>query len=67
MRGWKRLAVFLSCAWVLLWFLAFLSDPLFYGSRFKLDGFAITVVPVGLIWAFVLGVRWVARGFRNQP
>lgn len=66
MSGWKRLAVFLSGAWVILWFLAFLADPLFYGTPFKWDGFAVAVVPLGLGWALVLGVRWVARGFRDQ-
>lgn len=61
--SWKRrLAVVLSCAWVVLWLLAYLIDP-FKDFRAVLVGMlAFGLAPVAFYW---LGV-WVWAGYRES-
>jgi len=61
--SWKRrLAVALSCAWIILWFMAYLVDP-FKDFRAVLFGMvAFGFAPVAFYW---LGV-WVRAGYKNS-
>lgn len=56
--GPRRLAVFVSVTWVIIWWFLFFLDPLFNAGGFFLFGIA----PVGAAW----GVAWVAAGFRRR-
>jgi len=58
MSGPRRLAVFLSIAWMSVWLLLSSLDEVFRGVFF----FVVGVAPVALLW----GIDWVVAGFRRN-
>jgi hypothetical protein len=56
--GRRRLAIFLSTAWVFIWLLMYMTDPIFPLMPFLLVG----VSPVAIAW----GIWWVWCGFRQN-
>jgi len=64
MSGARRLAVFLSIAWLVAVYVMYAMDEVVVPG-WKMGYFLFAVCPVGLAW----GVWWVWRGFRplNSP